>query len=187
MALLPGPILLKAQAPEVKIQFVDAVPDPDRYISYSKARPLKMEDFRAKPDAGHDAVAITSSGFRFTAGQRRSGGKTSIQIEVSCSFDRDESWMKEKGKDAHILAHEQHHFDISYLHALRFMEKLRQQRFSQDAMNEIRRIYDETVAELQAMQNQYDRDSDHGIVKDRQAAWGEKVRQDLSRLERKLR
>ena len=180
--------VLWAQEPELQITYLTSIPEPHRNIVYDPARPLTIADFQGTPDASSDAVAITSSGFRFNAGYRRSGGKSTIQISVYCSFDKQESWMKEKGKDPHVLAHEQHHFDISYLHTLRFMQKLRTLRLGgQGFMEQIREAYEVSIAELKEMQNAYDRETSHGILKEEQLAWRRRLHQELSSLEKKVR
>jgi hypothetical protein len=182
------PPWLRAQVPEVQITYLTAISDPGNNIVYDVQRPLVMDDFLGRPDAASDAVAITASGFRFQAGYRRSGGKTTLQIGVYCSFNKQESWMKEKGRDPHILAHEQHHFDISYLHTLRFIQKLRLLRFrEQGFMEQIREVYDETVSELEAMQKEYDRETSHGIFKEEQLGWSRRISTEVNTLAKKVR
>ncbi len=180
--------VLYAQQPELQVTYLSSIPDPERNILYDPERPLTMADFMGSPDPSSEAVAITSSGFRFNAGYRRSGGKATIQLAVYCSFDKQESWMKEKGKDPHVLAHEQHHFDISYLHTLKFMQRVKRlQLGSQGFMEQIREVYDQTVAELQEMQNRYDRETSHGIFKEEQLAWNKRIGQEVNSLSKKVR
>ena len=179
--LLTGNGFLLGQRPELEITYMNSVPDAARYIAYDLHRPLTIADFQGKPDELTDVVAITSSGFQYRAGYRRSGSKSILKVSVYCSFDRKESWMKEKGRDPQVLAHEQAHFDISYLQTLLFMQRLRQLRLGEQGfMEQLREEYDAAVKELRARQRQYDQETDHGTLPDIQLVWSKRIRNDIS-------
>ena len=169
-------INVAAQKIETNITWLTNIPDAENNIRYNSKQKLTIEDFKGTADVSTDAVAITSSGFMFKAGYHSSGGKAILSVAVYCSFYKNESWMKEKGKNTYILAHEQHHFDISYLNTLLFIKKLKQTRFSQDNyMEQLKTVYKEVVEKMEAMQNKYDTETGNGINKEKQAEWNEKI------------
>ena len=165
-----------AQKIETSITWLTNIPDAENNIRYNPKQKLTIEDFEGTADVSTDAVATTSSGFMFKAGYHSSGGKATLSVAVYCSFYKKESWMKEKGKNTYILAHEQHHFDISYLNTLLFIKKLKQTRFSQDNyMGQLKTVYKEVVEKMESMQNKYDTETINGINKEKQAEWNEKI------------
>jgi hypothetical protein len=157
---------------------------PGNYIFYEPGQKLKISDFQGVPDNNSPAVAITASGFAFKAGSKRSSsGHASLIIQVYCNFNRDKSWMKERGKNEYILAHEQLHFDISYWAAQLFVKKLRAASFKPGSENAMMtKLYHECAIALEKKQNQYDAETQNGQVEDKQAAWAAKVGQEIAEL-----
>ena len=157
--------------------------DDSRVINYNSKQKLAIADFKGAPDAGRDAVAITSSGFLFKAGFRSKGGKATLNIIVECSFDKKLSWMKEKGKNAYILGHEQHHFDISYIGAFLFTKKLKQTTFTADEYKEqLQTVYNNAINDMEALQNKYDAETGNGTTREKQMAWDKKIEVQLAAL-----
>lgn len=151
----------------------------DEHIAYTSSQKLAIGDFKGLPREGSNAVAITASGFSFNAGFRRKGNVATLSITVSCSFDRRSSWMKAKGKTPYVLQHEQHHFDISYLGALDFMERLKSIKFTVKNYNEkLNAAYQESVNKMEALQHQYDGETQNGIAKEEQLKWNQKFERD---------
>jgi hypothetical protein len=167
-----------AQPLLVNVSYITSVPDKSKsLVFYSPGEQLSIADFESRPDKGSDAVAITSSGFAFSAGFRNVGGKATLQITVHCSFDRSKSWMKEAGKNGYILGHEQLHFDISYIAAMRFAGKLKVASFTTGNYAKLlEKKYSESVAELEAMQHRYDAETQNGQVPEKQQEWALKIK-----------
>ena len=63
-------------------------------ILYNPIRKLIWADFRGKPDYKSVAAAVTSSGFGFTMGMKSRNGKTVINIDVYCFYQKSTSWVK---------------------------------------------------------------------------------------------
>jgi hypothetical protein len=170
-----------AQKIETSITWLTAIPDAANNIIYNPSQKLSIADFKGTPDAGMDAVAITSSGFMFKAGYHSSNGKATLSVAVYCSFDKQQSWMKEKGKNPYILAHEQHHFDISYLNTLLFTRKVKQATFRQeDYMQQLKDIYQEVIASMRSMQRQYDEETGNGVNTIKQEEWNKKINEKIA-------
>jgi hypothetical protein len=173
-----------AQPFVIEIGYTTSINDEaNSNICYIAGRKLSINDFEGVSDNNHSAVAITSSGFAFNAGFRSTEKKAILNIQVYCHFNKNKSWMKEAGKTAYILGHEQLHFDISYLHTILFIQKLKQANFTAANYSKlIERIYNNSVKGLETMQQQYDAETSNGLKVNEQQLWSQKVR-DRIRLE----
>lgn len=172
---------LTAQKVDTKITWLTDVPDAADNIIYNPQQKLTIADFKGMPNPATDAVAITSSGFMFKAGYHSENGKATLAISVYCSFTKSESWMKERGKTAYILAHEQRHFDISYISTLLFIKKLQQARFQQDDyLEQLKTIHAAAVQQMKELQRQYDEETNNGINTAKQEEWNKKIAEQLS-------
>lgn len=180
LLLITGFTLI-AQKVDTKITWLTDIPDPADNIIYNPQQKLTIADFKGTPNNATDAVAITSSGFMFKAGYHAENGKATLAISVYCSFSKSESWMKERGKTAYILAHEQHHFDISYISTLLFIKKLQQTRFQQDSyLEQLKTIHAAAVQQMKELQRQYDEETHNGINTARQEEWNITIEKKLN-------
>lgn len=149
-------------------------------IYYSVGEKLAIGDFEGSPDNGSNAVAITSSGFAFKAAMKTSDEGAELNIVVYCNFNKSRSWMKEKGKNKYILSHEQLHFDISYLGAMNFIEKLKEAKFSVGGYNkQLEKIYYAAISEMETKQHEYDSETMNGQLTDKQSVWLEKINREI--------
>jgi len=150
-------------------------------IYYNLAQKLDWNDFKGKPQTRSIAAAITASGYGYGMTMQTRNNKTNIIINVYCFFNKNNSWVKPGMKIDYALTHEQHHFDITYIHACRFVRKLRAAAFTRNNYEELlNQINDETYAELEKMQNDYDGQTKNGQLKDAQYAWNKKIDDILS-------
>ena len=79
-------------------------------------------------------------------------------------------------RTAYILSHEQGHFDLAEVYARKLFRKLSEYRF--DANNyrkDLKKIYDDVIKEKEAIQNEYDEETRHSILKAKQAEWLKKI------------
>ena len=173
-----------AQTIETNITYTNSISGADnRFIVYAAKQNLAITNFEGKPDINNDAVAITSSGFLFKAGFRNKNGKAILNILVDCSFDKQLSWMKDKGKNEYILSHEQHHFDISYISTLLFIKKLKQASLTVDNYkDQLQTIYNNAINNMEQLQSKYDIETSNGLLKDKQEIWNNKINQQLASL-----
>jgi hypothetical protein len=164
----------RAQDMAVDITYTTVVlPNDNAFIYYSNKQPLQIKDFEGVPvNVGGEVVAITSSGFAFKAGFKSAAGKSTLTIQVYCSFDKNKSWMNEKGKNEYILKHEQQHFNISYIGALQFIKKARQASYSKENFSkQIQKLYYDVAADMENLQNKYDAETSNGRNTEKQAHW----------------
>ncbi|MEJ7610526.1 MAG: hypothetical protein WKF88_05035 [Ferruginibacter sp.] len=141
-------------------------------IYYDPAKPLTWPDFKGVPGPPGPVAAITNSGFGYKAGMKSSQGTGQINIGVYCFFDKDKSWVK-PGKDTkYILNHEQHHFDVSFLAAGVFMDKVRNAGLTPANFNTILpKLYRECCDLMNNMQHEYDGQTMNGQIEAIQEKW----------------
>lgn len=152
-------------------------------IYYSSLQKLTWSDFKGKPEQGSDATAVTSSGFGYTSGAKYRDGKVDIFITVFCYFSKKGSWVI-KGKESdYALNHEQHHFDVTWIVANTFVQKLKAARFTWNNYNHLLdEIYAGSMKQLEAMQNDYDGETRNGRLHNVQAKWNTKIDGQLKKI-----
>ena len=83
-------------------------------------------------------------------------------------------------KSAYILNHEQKHFDIAFINTLLFIQSLRQAHFTATNYQAlIEKIYNETAEAMSRIQDQYDAETAHSMIPEKQSLWDEKIRRQL--------
>jgi len=133
--------------------------------------------------ASNIASAMTSAGFGYNLGFSSLEGKSVLNVSVFCNFNKNASWVKDEGRNDYILHHEQHHFDISYICTMEFIKKLKNAHFTSSNYQEIlKNLYIETAKEMAAMQDLYDTETQHGIIKNKQQEWSDKIDKQLQAL-----
>jgi hypothetical protein len=150
-------------------------PDP---IHWNSTRRLSWSDFKASPDSNSDNAALTSSTISF----QFSLSGTQFKYSIACTFDRNASWGRVK--TSYILLHEQAHFDISEIFARKLNKALRQYAVKEATISaDVSAIYKQVMEAHAKYQQQYDDETSHSRLPDKQAAWLEKVNTELNGLE----
>lgn len=158
--------------------------NPDT-ILYSKNRPVTWADFQGKPDMSSNAGAVTASGYAYKASMAIDQYEMNINVNIYTYFVRSMSWKKDFIGDDYHLQHEQHHFDITMLGAKKFADRLLNAKFTTSNYKYlIGKIFDECYEENVALQAQYDRETEHSIIRTEQYAWNNKIQKEI--LEAKL-
>jgi len=146
-------------------------------IPWKADRKLTWDDFKAKPLQGTENAALTSSNINFSF---RYGTK-GFTYSISCNFDKSRSWVRLKTD--YILAHEQAHFDIAEIHARKLNKALGEYKYNEKTVSEdVNKIYDRLMQEHHQMQVQYDRETNHSIIHEKQKEWLKKVSTTLNSL-----
>ncbi len=103
--------------------------------------------------------------------------KDTLQITLSLQvfFIRNASWVRAGNMDSYSLAHEQLHFDITYLVARRFMRKVRDLPLTKEDFDSmIQYEYLESFREMNRLQEDFDGETRHGTVISAQLDWNRK-------------
>jgi hypothetical protein len=155
---------------------------PAEVIYYNPADKLVWENFKGKPptDNGRTA-AITMSGFGYAASIKYSEGKGVLNLQVYCFFNKNKSWVKPGKTTEYILNHEQHHFDISYIAAAIFVDKIQSAVISKSNYNVLlSRIYNECIDIMNKMQDDYDGQTRNGQELALQEKWNKFIDNKIS-------
>ncbi len=134
----------------------------EELLDWDANRRLTWADYKAKPDQDSDAAASTASVLAVSY----SISSTGFTYKIECRFSKTRSWGLHKTD--YILSHEQGHFDIA---EYQFNKRTYQK--------DLDKIYEEIVQGKDKMQNDYDRETNHSINKEKQAEWLQKIRQEL--------
>ncbi|MEO6539321.1 MAG: hypothetical protein ABIT07_03060 [Ferruginibacter sp.] len=141
-------------------------------IYYSQDKRLDWPDFKGAPNTGGNIAAITTSGFGYKASMKNNGSKGQLNIGIYCYFNKDKSWVKSNKKTDYILNHEQHHFDISFIAANLFADKLKNTSVTITNCNSLLpALYKECCDLMNKMQDDYDGQTKNGQVKEIQEKW----------------
>ena len=150
-------------------------------IYYSPERTLVWGNFLGTPQEGGRAAAVTVSGFGYKAGLKTKNTTGELNISVYCYFSKSKSWVKPGKTIPYILTHEQHHFDISYIAARVFAQKLKDAGFTTANYNVLLpRIYNECCDLMNKLQDDYDAQTKNGQLKDMQEKWNNFVDEKIS-------
>jgi hypothetical protein len=163
----------------VKVNFVIAASSADQdCIVYSSQRPLRLSDFRGPPRAvDQSELAATYSGNKYAYSVNTQKGQMVVNYTITPYFNMAKSWFKHSEANDKVLAHEQLHFDITALKTCEFMAKMRNVTFTQDSYRELLdKIPEELSAETNELQERYDDESNHGIIRSIQVQWEAKVK-----------
>ena len=104
-----------------------------------------------------------------------------VVVFVFCYFDKNKSWVKKNMNTEYALTHEQHHYDVTYINACRFINKIRKAQLNRGNYNYlIEKAYDESFEALGNMQDAYDGQTSNGRIKTMQLAWNKKIDDELA-------
>lgn len=146
----------------------------EELLDWSASRKLTWNDYKASPDPDSDAAASTTSylaiEYNITS--------NSFGYKIESRFSRTRSWGLYK--TAYILSHEQGHFDIAEIFARKLNKKMSEYRFNKKTyQKDLNKIYHDILDEKEKVQNDYDKESNHSINKEKQAEWLKKIEKML--------
>ncbi len=153
----------------LSIPAISQKPD-EELIHWSETRKLTWADYKGAVRTDTDAVASTATylGIEYNFNNKGFGYK------ITCSFSKTRSWGSHKTE--YVLAHEQGHFDIAEIFARKLNKQLSDYKFDKNNFKtDLKKIYDTITAEKEKMQNDYDRETNHSINKEKQAEWLKKI------------
>jgi Bacterial protein of unknown function (DUF922) len=155
---------------------------PHHGIPWS-ARRLVWSDFQGDPPEGGEEAAKTAYAIYY--GWRCRG--RAFEFRVVAAFHPRESWVKravvsDTAESRRVLAHEQTHFNIAQVYALRLNHHFRGLveacALSDDALTADAQRF---LEEEKATQRRYDDETWHGLRSGPQAAWQTRITQELAR------
>lgn len=146
-------------------------------------RNLTWEDFKALPVKNSPLKALSSCEVSYKS--KFFANNDSIEFNVIATFFPEESWAKVEGESEKLLKHEQLHFDITELSARKLRKKLSESKFKITTVNvECKKISSEILQNNRLYQKQYDTETNHSTVEQKQSEWEKKVQKELEKLEK---
>ncbi len=149
-------------------------------IVWQENRPLTWKDFRIKKKktiTSYDAAAIGFSLYSEPPTYDTISKK--YKFKVYAVEYPDHSWSIKEFENNYGLLHEQIHFDIAKLFAIKTEEVLNSSNFSN--ANKYRQVFDSMYNELMKMERKYDKEAGHGIIVFDQKIWEIKIRGELQK------
>lgn len=159
------------------------LPTSSTEIIWQPGTRLQWDDFRSRTGASGLYKAYTTAGIRYAIDAPE--GK--VRIRTEAYFLKEESWVHVDHKVATLLRHEQGHFDIAGVFALRLAKALQHlevsaEEFMQKHLNErAEELFQAIYAELDATQQRYDQETVHGTNTEAQTQWEAWILEELNK------
>lgn len=148
--------------------------DAQSTIKWTNGVKLKWADFKGTPNEDVLAYAQTSYKIEIIPGNVKVDAHDNVvnyqSLTTEANFYCDYSWVYEEND--YLLLHEQLHFDIAGLYAYKMrveFEKLKKKKDAQ--FNSYLKVYEKLWAECRAIQELYDKETNHGQLIEENNRW----------------
>lgn len=164
----------------VKLVFTDYTEQPEGdTIYYSPKRKLTWDDFKDKPH-GSKYIAEVLPGFGYTEQAEVVKGVVIVKISIRVFMPKSAAWVSYEGRNEYALNHEQRHFDIVKLVARHFQQALLAMKIPADNYDGYINVqYLDSYREMNELQEQYDKETNHGVNAAVQQRWGTRIDKEL--------
>ncbi|WP_162416390.1 DUF922 domain-containing protein [Cyclobacterium roseum] len=152
----------------------------DDTVFYDPKRPLTWEDFTGRPRFSNYTASIFAS-IGYEGNSWIEEGQVIVDLTFKTYMLKSSSWVK-GDNNSYGLNHEQRHFDIAKIVVERLKERVRQ--LNLQPHNYDRNVsfhYLEAYREMNRLQEQYDRETAHGLNGRAQERWNKKIDEELAR------
>ena len=142
-------------------------------------RPISYDDFQSKPDEADTAAANISVSILLGYGNTQNN---TLRFKVVAVMDKNESWIKDGFRKAHILKHEQGHFDIAQIFARKLAAELKKRLYTPRDVRILSELYDDFLHQMNEVQVRYDDETRGGWDPVAQSKWRRYIEEGLSGL-----
>jgi hypothetical protein len=149
-------------------------------IYYAADRPLTWSDFqsRYKPMSSYMAEVMPSFGYDLNAQVNK--GTINANILLKTYLPKSTCRANYEGRNNYTLNHEQRHFDIVKIITEQFRKKVLANKLTPDNYEAIINMqYLDSFRDMDAMQKAYDKETSHGLNKEAQAEWNDRIDKEL--------
>lgn len=180
--LVAAMFIFLLQGPTGQAQFSDPVRDVDW-----SPNGLTFENFRvvqpAKKRQALSVGAVTSSQPGVEVSVSNLDLQRVLKISMTNKFNYNKSWVSEDAlQDSGLLQHEQGHFDLNEIYTRKTFQQFKQIKFTNNFKKEIAMIMEAMNKELSKVQKNYERQTVHGLLKENQAIWNQRIALGLQQL-----
>lgn len=151
---------------------------------WQEEQKLNWDNFKSPVNRKNnpDVAAYTHCGWEYSV-VKSTNPKSSVKIEIKAIFNEEKSWKDVNKINDYILLHEQKHFDIAELFVRKFRKSVAENiRNSGDYDRLFKAIYNTISGEYKSFQTAYDRDTRHGMNKEKQAEYNAIISGELENL-----
>jgi predicted secreted Zn-dependent protease len=146
----------------------------EELLDWSTSRKLAWKDYKAHPDPANDDAASTTT----YLGIEYNITSSSFDYKIQSRFSKTRSWGRYK--DDYVLSHEQGHFDLAEVFARKLNKQMSEYVFNKKTyQRDLSKIYQNILDEKEKIQNDYDKETNHSINKEKQAEWLKKISEML--------
>ena len=140
---------------------------------------LNWRDFQARPNQNAHLDAYSTLGISYVV--LHNTDKV-IEMGVYGYFEKDKSWVRKNEKTSHLLKHEQKHFDLCELYRRILKKRFAAfENYTYSNVNyEMKRIFQEVFDEYDQIQQRYDRETNHSLIKLKQQQWNDYIKKQLA-------
>lgn len=147
-------------------------------IQWSAQRPLTWDDFKGSRNGGYAANTNWRVHYRYRP--HISKGNYQITFGVQCLFDPGESCLLPGTETPELLRHEQTHFDLAELYTRKLYQAFTTKTYTAAYRKEIKNVWESVFSQLKAAQENFDRETGHGLNKPAEQEWESQVALQLS-------
>ena len=173
-------------------------------IDWDSERPLTWDDFRGSVPRGADElrVATTASSIAWSYAYEIEWSPSNcafsvVRLDSVAQFHTDRSWVRPGHRTAEILEHEQGHFDVAQIFNAKFLAATREligasrscdgssqrraRSLAEQQISEwVSAIYVDLWQQYERRQDDYDRETRHGIDREAQIEWTRSIAKSLA-------
>ncbi|KFE98967.1 DUF922 domain-containing protein [Chryseobacterium luteum] len=153
-------------------------------IIWQEDRKLVWDNFKSPVNRKNspDVAAYTHCGWEYSV-VKSTNPKSPVKIEIKAIFNEDRSWKDVKKISDYILLHEQKHFDIAELFVRKFRKEIEEKiKTSGDYNKNFKAVYNKISNDYKKFQMSYDRITEHGMNKEKQAEYNAIITEELDNL-----
>lgn len=163
---------------QLSFQTADSTNDKD-VVSWGTK--LKFDDFKGKADTSKKQDALSYILYQYN--HQITGD--SVRVVVKNTFFRKYSWVKAAAKTSEQLNHEQGYFDLSEVNARRMRKAITTNPIYKNSANkQIGSLYSQAIKDRAKDQGQYQKETNFGKNKMKQAEWDKKIKELLKSLDK---
>lgn len=153
-------------------------------IVWKEDQKLIWDQFRSPVNRKNnpDVVAYTHCGWEYSV-IKSTNPKSPVTIEITTIFNEDKSWKDVNRINDYVLVHEQKHFDIAEIFARKLRKEVADRiKNSGEYDKSFKAIYNAVSTDYRNFQISYDKDTQHGINKEKQAEYNARISEELDNL-----
>jgi hypothetical protein len=152
---------------------------PPERLAWDADEKINWSQFTGLPNTTSGYAATSSTGLSQAYELDGRGYLNKEGTTITAHFYPKFSWYRAKDTSAYLLNHERAHFDITEIHARKLRKRISEYAFTANSKEEIKRLYNQVEKERQAMQGQFDLETNHSRNRTQEEIWRKVIRKML--------